>query len=141
MDRSAKMDRFNAALVIFLAAALVMSASTASELGINCRGSFICSEGRGNEASILVSYINNIDPNRWYQNGQHIACYDGFCAFLQNTGGAWGYNTRGLAHFIPEHGCRVCGSVPYFYPSINDVSKGQLTFNYVSKPKCRRGLS
>ena len=84
----------------------------------------------------LANAINNIDTGRWYSNGEHIACYKRICAFLQGTGGAWGSNIKGLAHFIPEHGCTVCGSVPYYYPGVNDVSQGQLTFNYVSNPKC-----
>ena len=41
-------------------------------------------------------------------------------------------NIQGLAPRIPEHGCDKCGSVPYFFPSDNDVTHGELTFNYVT---------
>lgn len=87
--------------------------------------------------------------NQWYNNGEHIGCVQssgsyiadptegdiGFCAFLQNTDGTWGSIIKQLAPYIPQHGCRVCGSVPYFYPrGDNDVNDGMLTFNMVTMP-------
>ncbi|KAI5460745.1 killer toxin [Mariannaea sp. PMI_226] len=115
---------------IFLAAV----ATTVNGLGINCEGSGQCGPLADNNAQKLVNYINGIDPNRWYNNGQLIACSGFVCAFLQNTGGAPGRNIKGLAHFITEHGCKNCGSVPYFYPSDNNVADGELTFNAVGDP-------
>ncbi|KAF4448966.1 Killer toxin, Kp4 [Fusarium austroafricanum] len=124
---------------LFIAFSLV---SSTAALGINCRGSANCNTFGNNQiAAQLTHAIDGIDPNRWYNNGQHIACVGtgapitgngAFCAFLQGTGGAPGRNIKGLAHFIPEHGCGACGSVPYFFPSSNDVKDGQLTYNYVS---------
>ncbi|WYZ37982.1 hypothetical protein EsH8_II_001488 [Colletotrichum jinshuiense] len=107
------------------ALSLLAVASTAAAKGINCEGSGNCNRSintgvNGNEANQLKSLIDRIDDNRWYNNGQKIACVNWVCAFLQNTGGAPGRNIKGLAHFIPEHGCKVCGSVPYFYPAVND---------------------
>ncbi|KAJ5475959.1 hypothetical protein N7475_001688 [Penicillium sp. IBT 31633x] len=58
----------------------------------------------------------------------------GYCAFLQGTGGTNGGKIKELAHYIPDHGCKMCGSVPYFYPGDNNVANGQLTFNYVDNP-------
>jgi hypothetical protein len=99
----------------------------------------------------LADFINGIDQERWYQNREQIACdevdqttgddtYSSntklFCAFLQDTGGAWGSDILRLAHYIPGHGCKVCGSVPYFYPSDNNVEHGELTFNHVLIPQC-----
>lgn len=116
-------------------------ASTVSALGINCRGSSLCDFVTNKDvAPQLVEYISHIDPSRWYNNGDQIACekvqaIEGdvtICAFLQNTGGAPGQNIQGLAHFITEHGCSVCGSVPYFFPGDNNVDNGELTFNAVS---------
>ena len=112
-------------------------------LGINCRGASSC---RGTRvARRLTRVIETIDRGRWYADGEQIACVsietddgsDSFCAFLQNTGGAWGSRILELAHYIVGHGCKGCGSVPYFYPEENDVSRGELTYNYVSKP-CSR---
>jgi hypothetical protein len=80
------------------------AASCSNALGINCRGSFQCGPLLTHAAQDLVNYINSIDPNRWYNDGEHIACSGFVCAFLQNTNGAWGYNIQGLAHFITEHG-------------------------------------
>jgi hypothetical protein len=115
----------------------------ASALGINCQGSSVCGAADGNVAQDLTNYINGIDQNRRYANGQQIACIPtragGYCAFLQNTGGALGRDILRIAHYIPEHGCRTCGSVPYFYPSDNDVSHGELTYNYVDHG-CGQGL-
>jgi hypothetical protein len=114
----------------------------ATALGINCRGSHNCLGG-ASIAQSLTAFISDIDQGRWYENGEHIACditvvVDSgssnvcTCAFLQNTGGAWGSDILRLAHYISDHGCQACGSVPYFYPSDNDVRHGELTYNYVS---------
>jgi hypothetical protein len=122
----------------------------AAALGINCRGSSICTQGSFVVADNLTTYISSIDQGRWYKNGEHIACEISvfeteaigdtpattdiycFCAFLQNTRGAWGSDILRLAHYIPDHGCNTCGSVPYFYPSDNNVRHGELTYNYAS---------
>ncbi|KAK5999180.1 hypothetical protein PT974_01570 [Cladobotryum mycophilum] len=100
----------------FSTAAICLAAvSAVNGLGINCRGSGQCPFIGSGHAKQLVGFINGIDPNRWYNNGQPIACEGILCAFLQNTGGAWGRNIKGLAHFITDHGCDNCGSVPYFF--------------------------
>lgn len=112
-----------------------------SALGINCRGGSFCGVGIGEIAWRLVDHINGIDDNRWYNDGQQIACVAHYCAFLQNTQGTWGREIKALAHYIPEHGCRVCGSVPYFFArGDNDVSHGDLTFNNVENNACGDGL-
>ncbi|KAB8221349.1 killer toxin [Aspergillus novoparasiticus] len=122
--------------------AIILVSSSEAKLGINCRGSANCNTfGNTQMAFQLKHAIDGIDPNRWYNNGEHIACVGsgaritgngGFCAFLQNTGGTNGAVIKSLAHYIPEHGCKVCGSVPYFYPQgNNNVDDGELTFNYV----------
>ncbi|KAF5550964.1 KP4 killer toxin [Fusarium mexicanum] len=95
--------------------------------GINCHGSSNCA---------------NLNDNKWYYNGQHIACWQnvagtGFCAFLQNTGGLPGKDIKRLLQERVNHGCAKCGSVPAFYSSDNDLkSHGMLTVNYVAKPNC-----
>src|SRR5580658_3283021 len=106
--------------------------SSASALGINCRGSIRCSEASSPPAlaHVLTADISGIDQGRWYNDGEQIACEldedsNHFCAFLQNTGGAWGSDILRLAPYIPGHGCDTCGSVPYFYPSDNDVDHGE----------------
>jgi len=114
----------------------------AAALGINCRGGACSSTG----ARQLTRAIEGIDRNRWFANGEQIACVtfdtddssSSFCAFLQNTGGAWGSRILELAHYLRDHGCKGCGSVPYFYPEDNDVSHGELTYNVVNKPCSRR---
>ncbi|KAK4237190.1 killer toxin [Achaetomium macrosporum] len=121
-----------------LVAALSLISSASAQLGINCRGSFRCGFAAGSTAQDLANFIvDRIDVNRWYNNGEHVACNgDGICTFLQNTGGWQGARIRELAPFIPGHGCDVCGSVPTDYPWTNNVENGQLTFNYVSNPQC-----
>jgi len=108
-------------------------------LGINCRG--FCGAGV-RPAGGLTRAIERIDPGRWFANGEQIACvsywdtdsgYSSYCAFLQNTGGAWGSRILELAHYLRDHGCKGCGSVPYFYPEDNDVAHGELTYNFVQK--------
>ncbi|KAI4284516.1 MAG: hypothetical protein L6R38_001339 [Xanthoria sp. 2 TBL-2021] len=121
---------------------LAVLAATASSLGINCQGSSECYRGKGTAASRLNSYIQAGPDNRWFNNKQQIACVDAstdinhqsaICAYLQNTGGAPLKNIKGLAPRILEHGCKNCGSVPYFYPADNNVDNGELTFNFVTK--------
>ncbi|UPK93019.1 hypothetical protein LCI18_003954 [Fusarium solani-melongenae] len=92
-------------------------------LGINCRGSANC-----------VLYGANVSKD------MQIACVTrendagAICAFFQNTGGWQGQKAKELAHYITEHGCLACGSVPTGFPGSNDVAQGELTFNYVSNP-------
>ena len=115
-------------------------------LGINCRGSGECA--RDAAAMQLTGYINELDPNSWFDDGEKLACVGRICAFLQGTSGATGAMIQSIAHFIPEHGCLVCGSVPYYYVGgNNDVRYGQLTYNAVALTDscvgqdgvCRRG--
>ncbi|KAJ7887550.1 killer toxin [Mycena olivaceomarginata] len=105
------------------------------DLGINCRGSSYCLSACtiANTASVLVTNINAVSNGLWFNNGDHITCYGNICAFLQNTpeGGAYGSTIKGYAHYIPEHGCACCGSVPTGFPNDNNVADGQLTFNFV----------
>ncbi|KAI8663272.1 hypothetical protein FSOLCH5_008426 [Fusarium solani] len=109
-------------------------------LGINCRGSANCMLYGANVSKDMVNLLNGVDPNRWYNNGQQIACVTrqndagAICAFFQNTGGWQGQKAKELAHYITEHGCLACGSVPTGFPGSNDVAQGELTFNYVSNP-------
>lgn len=116
--------------------------------GINCRGSAECSIGPS-VADLALKYIisdaGSIDPNRWYNNGDHIICstwgdaLDGACAFLQNTNGAHGYQIKPLLQALSDHGCKACGSVPFRYlDGINDAGNGGwLTVNYVAFTNCR----
>jgi len=131
--------RLTASARLLILAALF---NLAAALGINCHGG-----GCGPPASTLTRAIEGIDPNRWFANGEQIACAtvitvsgdtgptsSSSCAFLQNTGGAWGSRILELAHYLQDHGCKGCGSVPYFYPEDNDVSHGELTYNAVRRP-------
>ncbi|KAJ6576048.1 Kp4-domain-containing protein [Mycena vulgaris] len=110
-----------------------------ADLGINCQGSRLCDGNAFDTSSQLVEYINQASDGTWFNNGQHIACVNSICAFLQNSNGAPGSSVKALAHYIPDHNCKVCGSVPLFYPNDNNVANGELTFNAVSNP-CTTGL-
>ncbi|PHH91152.1 hypothetical protein CDD83_1486 [Cordyceps sp. RAO-2017] len=117
--------------------AVAALAAAASAEGINCHGSSNCGNA-GFKLSGLRSTAQGVDDNRWYQNGQHIACWraldgSGFCAFLQGTGGLPGREIKRLLQELVNHGCAKCGSVPAFYPQDNDISHhGILTVNYVA---------
>ncbi|KAJ6541760.1 killer toxin [Mycena capillaripes] len=116
---------------------LVSSASAvpADTLGINCDGSLKCHEQPHDTAQLLVEYINAVDPGRYYENGQHIACRNNICAFLQGVPVRMsGAAIQNIAHFIVEHGCTVCGSVP-----TSEDTDGLLTFNFVSEASCGEG--
>ena len=85
-----------------LVAALSLTSVSVAE-GINCKGSSKCSRGSAWPLADAITY--GIDVDRWYNNGEHVACAsNGVCAFLQNTGGWQGRKIKEVAHFIPEHG-------------------------------------
>ena len=117
---------------IFLATIALTTQALAK--GINCEGSGACGDS-GARLGNLKTLVDPIDPNRVYQNGEHIAC-DGHqvCCFLQGTGGIRGADIPGLVGALLDHGCGICGSVPvFFFAGDNDISThGQLTCNFVS---------
>ncbi|KAJ6520436.1 killer toxin [Mycena sanguinolenta] len=119
-------------------ARVIVAKSVSGALGINCEGSIKCNGQPHDTAEVLVKYINGIDPGRYYTDGQHIACRDNICAFLQGVLGPMvGQDIKNLAPAIVDHGCTVCGSVPT--GPDNDDKYGQLTFNYVNDAACGEG--
>ncbi|KAF2420321.1 killer toxin [Tothia fuscella] len=126
-------------------------ASVASALGINCQGSSQCSQGTGEVSRKLTGYINQIDSNRWINNGDLIACVrephggdsnGAICAFMQGTGGETAGVLKGLAQDLVNHGCNKCGSVPLFFDQgdNNPNDHGILTFNYVGNGCGKSGV-
>lgn len=159
---------------------VLLFVSSASALGINCRGSFMCNTNPGASLQSVHDQIGNLiasggGERRFNQGGayiaestnfntitdmhkEQIACSHGsqgsFCAFYQS--GASGsakdaYNQvqqlldHGTCLLHPQYvirnltlylGCGGCGSVPTVQDGSNDVSKGQLTVNYVTNPSC-----
>ncbi|KAJ6599663.1 killer toxin [Mycena sp. CBHHK59/15] len=112
---------------------LLLSAATHLSAGVNCEGSSNCRFGTTTTASSLAAYINTIGDLVWYNNGDHIACVGlvaggRFCAFVQGSpgGGLGVIDIKPLAAAIVAHGCKTCGSQPFF-----DGSPGLLTFNWV----------
>ena len=138
------------------ALAVLGLASMSHGLGINCRGSALCSSSDSYTAENLRSSIGGVPDDKYFPKGKHIACDrggvtwvpipgvpatgGGICAFVQNIDGMLGKDLKRLAGFIVDHGCNVCGSVPTDYPDSNNVKDGQLTFNYVSSPDCEEGI-
>ena len=123
----------------------ILAAHTTA-LGINCKGSFLCSK-TPMVSSMTASSLNDliqqkVDDNRYFFRGEKIACFDYFCAFIQKTPngqGLMGSQVKKLAPYIVANGCKICGNVPVMYPGGNDVNKGELTFNYVDRP-CGGGV-
>lgn len=127
-------------MLLKLAIAMIASTASVSALGINCEGSGYCSPIVGNPGANnhplpeMADYIDyGIDDNRWYGEGEHIACDQGsaVCAFVQKASGAWGSDIARLVRDLANHGCTVCGSVPLGFPGTNDVNNGEVTFNFV----------
>lgn len=116
-----------------------------SGLGINCRGSVLC-DNPSFKLTTLLADVQKIDNNRWYQNGEHIACWEnvaggGLCAFLQGTGGIPGSLIKTLLQDLVNHNCHACGSIPVFFPSDNNIaSHGELTVNAVHSTGGCNGL-
>ena len=129
-------------LTASIALQATLFAGTTLGLGINCRGSDKCHGEKGRIEPIRnniynLSNIYNVNDDFPISNGEHIACSDSYCAFLQGVtspDGRPGTKTIGqiktYIDAIWDHGCRGCGSDPT-EPG-NDVSKGQLTVNFVT---------
>lgn len=105
-------------------------------LGINCRGSSACEYTGGNFNALVNTVCNEVPPGNIYAPNVRIAsnCHGvgGLSAFTQNTHQIiTGAQACVLLRKLQDHGCRECGSVP-LGGSNNDVSKGELTVNYVS---------
>jgi len=118
-----------------------LASSCVTALGTNCNGDERCDIGGTpgkprEEATKLNDQLGEIDDDSTYKNGYPITCIRGghgsqeMCARLQNVEGnkrVSGRRIKELGNSILENGCRVCGSAPVFD---DDVSKGQLTFQY-----------
>ena len=111
--------------------------------GINCDGSSSCGFAPSGTTGKLANLLSGVNPSRWYSNGEQIGCSGNsaapVCAFLQKSGGASGATIKQQAHYIPDHGCGKCGSVPLNYPQGNNVEDGELTFNFVYDYYCQIG--
>ncbi|KAG5748836.1 hypothetical protein H9Q70_008515 [Fusarium xylarioides] len=107
--------------------ALAVTAGLSDALGINCRGSGLCSGNKGALGQLIAHCvdINNI--------GNHPA----ICAFYQNIGDRTFSlaQTQTFLQQIVDHGCKLCGSVPT--DPGNNVANGQLTVNVVLNPTSR----
>jgi hypothetical protein len=109
--------------------------------GINCKGSAGCSAPfmhADNANSLATAMVDGLDTNHFYADGAHLACVndDKICAFLQNTGGLYGYQITPLDDLV-QHGCTACGSVPV--EDNNASLAGILTFVYVTTTDCGYG--
>lgn len=118
--------------------------------GMNCQGSSECWYSGGfvqGNLSTLQGLVSGAQDDYLYNNGQRIACLDdgegeGICLFLQmTTGGVLGGDVKVLLQDLIDHGCTKCGSIPTGLPAgINDVSRGELTANYVTSTGGCNGL-
>ncbi|KAK5994840.1 KP4 killer toxin [Cladobotryum mycophilum] len=120
---------------------LLLFVSGAVALGINCRGSGFCSindavlQHLRDRVGVLIA---DGGRDRHFNSGQQIACNHGsqgsICAFYQNGASGTAGNVYSQLQTLLDHGCMQCGSVPT-QPG-NDVSKGELTVNWVGNPCC-----
>ncbi|KFY39723.1 hypothetical protein V495_05761 [Pseudogymnoascus sp. VKM F-4514 (FW-929)] len=118
---------------------VAIMASTIAAEGINCHGSANCdTEPEQLSLSTLVDLVKGADDNRWYNNGEKIACmwenfFSGaFCAFWQGSNGNSGRESKLYIQSLSDHGCGLCGSIPYGFPTTNDINNGYLTVNFVT---------
>lgn len=64
---------------------LTCGVSSVTALGINCRGSALCTIGQlGGTLSGVIDLVGNIPSGDSFGPGQHIACQGHLCAFTQN---------------------------------------------------------
>ncbi|KAJ4250136.1 hypothetical protein NW762_011947 [Fusarium torreyae] len=106
-------------------------------LGINCRGSALCS---GNKGAItqLAGQLRAIDSSKTFSEGEHITCADisnvgvhpQICLFYQKVGGRTFSvaETQTFLQQIIDHHCQLCGSTPI---DGKNVDNGELTVNVI----------
>ncbi|MCJ1358416.1 MAG: hypothetical protein MMC33_008416 [Icmadophila ericetorum] len=118
--------------------------------GSNCNGGECCrtlspvaEEGMENIAVALTAYIDHINLTRIYTDNSEIACHDvdnlynfgntpqTVCAVLKTRAPMTGAQIKSWAHFIPDHGCRICGSVPMVSVEEGSVQVGELSYDCV----------
>lgn len=114
--------------------------ASAAALGINCRGSSTCGVGGiGHSPAGTMEQVRDavaVGPEGQWGNGQQIACVPHvtgrLCAFYQNIGSRTFTKGQTVTYLdqLRDHGCKNCGSIPT--DSGNDVSKGELTVNFVA---------
>ena len=123
----------------------VLLGTTVSALGINCRGSGMCTFvhcGGRDCVGQMSDLAFSIPDNATYAPGQKIVCSPvqklgaGICMFTENYGPATGVEVKAAYEYIMRWGCAKCGSAP-FDRAANDVGKGSLTLNVVHKPGCK----
>lgn len=60
-------------------------AISVTALGINCRGSALCTLGDlGGSLTGVIELVGNISATDEFSPGEHIACQGHLCAFTQN---------------------------------------------------------
>ncbi|KAL5440260.1 hypothetical protein PMIN07_005071 [Paraphaeosphaeria minitans] len=131
-------------LIIVLAALFGLSI----QLGINCRGSVMCTgckQPLGDDG--MLDFINeNLHDDAVFTDDQQIACkschifkQEGLCVFAQKMGQkiVTGLEVKQAVQRLKEHGCKYCGSAP-LYPG-NNVNAGEITVNYVSNGCIKHG--
>ncbi|CEJ80551.1 hypothetical protein VHEMI00727 [[Torrubiella] hemipterigena] len=117
-------------------------ATTAAAGGINCNGSGYCKINPGASLQMVHDQVGNLiaagGGDRHFNGGENIACSHGsmgsVCAFYQNGASGSAKDAYKQLQDLMNHGCKLCGSIPT-QPG-NDVSKGELTVNYVTNPGC-----
>ncbi|KAH9838844.1 killer toxin [Teratosphaeria destructans] len=136
---------------------LLSSLILAGSKGLNCQGSSACGSFSTDHGAvfdaidIISGYIESLDDGlaRSEVDG-HIACWDvssnvlngGVCAFIQKTSDEFtGAQIKALMAELSNHCGGNCGSIPTGYlDGDNNVYNGELTVNYVSKPKGCNGI-
>ncbi|KFY32987.1 hypothetical protein V495_08541 [Pseudogymnoascus sp. VKM F-4514 (FW-929)] len=107
-------------------------------LGINCRGSGLCTGSKGILGQ-AQGQLRGMDQNQQFSDGQHITCVKtsnigepSLCIFYQKTNGRkWTVaQTVNYVQALIDHKCSACGSVPT--DSGNNVNNGELTANMVT---------
>ncbi|XP_044717521.1 kp4 domain-containing protein [Hirsutella rhossiliensis] len=114
---------------------IMLFVSSAAALGINCRGSGFCSVNDGSMKTIKdqvgVLIADGGRDKRFNGGGPQGST----CVFYQDGASGTAKDAYDQLQKLLDHGCNQCGSVPT-QPG-NDVSKGQLTVNFVKNSCCQ----
>lgn len=110
--------------------------SSASALGINCRGNGNCG-GAPCDLRTLNYQVDQLPDDKLFNPGKHIVCCgdpnvsSGLCVFTQKTRNPIpASQLKSLMQGLVDNGCAKCGSIPF---RDGNVDEGELTVNWVAQ--------
>ncbi|PVI04870.1 killer toxin [Periconia macrospinosa] len=136
-------------IAILLAILVLFLPSLTTALGINCRGSAMCT-GCKHPLVDLLSLTTTLPDTSSFKNGAQVACAschmtkrEGTCVFIKNLVGEGrsvsGKQVKEAMERLRGHGCGYCGSAPVREGGDGEDGDGEVVVNFVTEGCVRHG--